>query len=138
MTDETQTDETRTDETRTDPADSIDSETDAAWRASETPDASGEGPADGSADSVDEADETDDGDGSVVDTGRVRRYVERAVLAGLLLFALVAAFRFYFAASNALSYWVATPYESAFQAAFNLVVLLVVGAAILRQLQRMR
>jgi hypothetical protein len=50
----------------------------------------------------------------------------------------VVAFRFYFAASNAVSYWVAEPYESAFQAAFNLVVLLLVGAGIVRQVRRMR
>ena len=78
---------------------------------------------------ADEADSDDD---------RLRRYVERAVLAVLFLFAIVVAFRFYFAASNAVSYWVAEPYESAFQAAFNLVVLLLVGAGIVRQVRRMR
>ena len=85
---------------------------------------------------ADEADAEADDDG--VDTNRLRDYVERGVLAALFLFALVAAFRFYFAASNTIDYWVAGPYQSAFQAAFNLVVLLVVAAAILRQLQRMR
>jgi hypothetical protein len=92
-------------------------------------------------DSTPAADETaaEDAEASAtVDTDRLRSYLERAVLAALFLFALVAAFRFYFAASNAVSYWVADPYESAFQAAFNLVVLLFVGAAILRQLGRMR
>jgi hypothetical protein len=88
---------------------------------------------------TDEADATaDEADADEADGDRLRRYVERAVLAVLFLFAIVVAFRFYFAASNAVSYWVAEPYESAFQAAFNLVVLLVVGAGIVRQVRRMR
>lgn len=91
----------------------------------------------------------DDGDGGAEDRNagaagggmnaeRLRGYFDRAVLAGLFLFALVAAFRFYFAASNAVAYWVGDAYESTFQAAFNLVVLLVVGAGIAYQLRRMR
>lgn len=87
---------------------------------------------------VDAEADPSDGTDSGVDTDRLRRYVERGFLAALFLFALVAAFRFYFAASNAVSYWVATRYQSAFQAAFNLVVLLVVVAAIVWQLRRMR
>ena len=72
------------------------------------------------------------------ESSRLGRYVNRAILAGLLILAVVAALRFYFAASNAIDYWVADAYRSMFQAAFNLVVLLAVSAGIGWQLRRVR
>lgn len=64
-------------------------------------------------------------------TGRnVERYVRYVVLAGFTLLALVALLRFYFAASATIDTWVSTEYRSMFQAAFNLVVLLLAGIGI--------
>jgi hypothetical protein len=58
------------------------------------------------------------------------RYARYALLGGLTLLALVATLRFYFAASNAIDIWVARQYRPLFQAAFNLVVLLVAAVGI--------
>lgn len=68
---------------------------------------------------------------------RVRRYLDYALLAGLALLALVAAMQFYVNASAAVSRWVTSEYRSLFQALFNLVVLLVVGAVISRRVHRL-
>jgi hypothetical protein len=65
------------------------------------------------------------------------RYLNYGAIALLSLFALVAAFRFYFAASNSVSTWVTDEYVSIFQAAFQLVVLLVAVAGIAWQLRRL-
>jgi hypothetical protein len=64
------------------------------------------------------------------DTSDLVRYARYALLAGLTLVALVATFRFYFAVSNTIDSWVAREYRSLFQAAFNLVVLLVAAIGI--------
>lgn len=64
------------------------------------------------------------------DTTDLVRYARYALLAGLTLVALVATFRFYFAVSNTIDSWVAREYRSLFQAAFNLVVLLVAAIGI--------
>ena len=64
-------------------------------------------------------------------TGRdIERYVRYVVLAGFTLLALVALLRFYFAASATIDTWVTAEYRSMFQAAFNLVVLLLAGIGI--------
>lgn len=67
----------------------------------------------------------------------LRTYVNYAVLAGLGLLALVATLQFYLSASQAINIWVTPEYRSLFQAVFNLVVLLVVGAGITLQLRRL-
>jgi hypothetical protein len=73
------------------------------------------------------------------DGGRpVRRYVDYAVLAGLLLVGAVAAISLYLSASQVITDWVAPAYRSLFRTAFNLVVLLVVGVGVSRQARRLR
>jgi hypothetical protein len=63
------------------------------------------------------------------DTGsRLVRVVEYATFGILSLLALVATFRFYFAASEAIRVWFSSDFVPVFQAAFNLVV--VIAAAI--------
>lgn len=57
-------------------------------------------------------------------------YARYALLAGLTLLALVATFRFYFAVSSAIDLWVAREFRPLFQAAFNLVVLLLAAIGI--------
>lgn len=74
-----------------------------------------------------------DGDGNVV------RYLYWASLAALALLAVVALLQFYLSVSRAVSIWVTREYRPLFQAAFNLVVLLVAGVGIslvVRQLRR--
>ena len=51
-------------------------------------------------------------------------------LVGFVLLAAVAALRFYLSGSRAISVWVSPEYEPLFQAAFNLVLLLVSGVGI--------
>ena len=85
--------------------------------------------------------ESAEGRGGDADAGqyaRFRRYVNYAVLAGLLLLAFVAVVQFYFAASSAIGTWVAPDYRAPFRAAFNLVVLLLAGLGISLQLRRLR
>jgi hypothetical protein len=50
-------------------------------------------------------------------------YVQWAAFAILAFMALVATFRFYTAASRAISIWISSDFEPLFQAGFNLVVL---------------
>ena len=66
------------------------------------------------------------------------RYVNYAVLAGLLLLAFVAVVQLYFAASSVIGTWVAPAYRAPFRAAFNLVVLLLAGLGVSLQLRRLR
>lgn len=68
---------------------------------------------------------------------RFKRYVDYAVLAGLLLLAFVAVVQFYFAASSAIGTWVTYEYRAPFRAAFNLVVLLLAGLGVSLQLRRL-
>ncbi|KAB1198561.1 MULTISPECIES: hypothetical protein [Haloferax] len=68
---------------------------------------------------------------------RVRRYLDYAVLAGLLLLALIAALQFYLNASQTISTWVNPEYRAPFQAAFNLVLLLAAALGISIQLRRL-
>jgi len=82
--------------------------------------------------------EASDGGSSGPNADRIVYYTQLAAFAVLSLLALVATFRFYFAASNAVSRWVSSDFVSAFQAVFNLVVLLlsVIGLSLL--VRRMR
>lgn len=68
---------------------------------------------------------------------RVRRYLNYALLAGLVLLAVIAGLRFYFEASTAINQWITSEYRSLFQAAFNLIVLLLAGLGISRQVSRL-
>ncbi|SEL90593.1 hypothetical protein [Haloferax larsenii] len=68
---------------------------------------------------------------------RMRRYLDYAVLAGLLLLALIAALQFYLNTTRAISTWVNPEYRAPFQAAFNLVLLLGAGFGITVQLRRL-
>lgn len=69
---------------------------------------------------------------------RFERYVNYAVLAGLLLLAFVAVVQFYVAASSAIGTWITAEYRAPFRAVFNLVVLLVAGLGVSLQLRRLR
>ncbi|WP_396612005.1 hypothetical protein ACH9L7_01615 [Haloferax sp. S1W] len=68
---------------------------------------------------------------------RMRRYLDYAVLVGLLLLALIAALQFYLNASQTISTWVNPEYRAPFQAAFNLVLLLGAAFGITVQLRRL-
>ena len=68
---------------------------------------------------------------------RVRRYVQYATLGALVLLGAIALLQFYFSASNAITTWIEPEYRNLFRAAFNLAVLLLVGAGISLQLRRM-
>lgn len=72
----------------------------------------------------------DPSDDASDDPSDLVRYARYALLGGLTLLALVATLRFYFAASNAIDIWVAREYRPLFQAAFNLVVLLLAAVGI--------
>lgn len=67
----------------------------------------------------------------------LRRKANYALLAGLSLLALIAALQFYLNASSTINQWVTREYRSLFQALFNLVVLLIAGAGITRQVTRL-
>lgn len=61
---------------------------------------------------------------------KLRRYLTYAALVGLGLLAAISVLQFYLNASSAISQWVAPEFRNAFQAAFNLAVLLATLAAI--------
>jgi len=63
------------------------------------------------------------GSGGPVDGRDIVGYVQWAAFAILCLLALVATFRFYFAASEAIRVWFSPDFVPVFQAVFNLVVL---------------
>jgi hypothetical protein len=65
-------------------------------------------------------------------------YLEWGAIVGLGLVALMAVFRFYFAASRAISVWISPDFEPVFQAAFNLVVLLLAATGIIVFARRRR
>jgi len=79
--------------------------------------------------------ETDEPTRSTAD--RVRRGLDYLLLAGLAIFALVAAVGFYTSAQGAIRTWVSPDFRPVVSAAFNLVVLLVVGAGLVRQVRRL-
>jgi hypothetical protein len=85
---------------------------------------------------TDSTDPTDAGLAGDVTTARIRRYLVYAALGGLALLAAVSVLQFYLNASSAISRWVAPEFRSAFQAAFNLAVLLLSLAAIYVLLDR--
>jgi hypothetical protein len=94
-------------------------------------------------DETDQPDETDDdrerAEPSRSDEGRdLRRTLNYVLLAGLSLVALIATLQLYFNVSSAINQWISHEYRSLFQAAFNLVVLLLVGSAMVWQVRRLR
>lgn len=86
---------------------------------------------------------TDTADPDADDPGRslgpddALRYLEWAGLALLFILATLAMFRFYNSAGRAIEVFVADRYESLFQAAFNLIVLLVAITGISVLVRRM-
>ncbi|GAB7093056.1 hypothetical protein JCM30237_02080 [Halolamina litorea] len=76
-------------------------------------------------------DRTDDG-------SDLRRTLNYVLLGGLALLGLIATIQLYLNVSSAINQWITYEYRSLFQAAFNLVVLLLVGVGMLWQVQRLR
>jgi hypothetical protein len=68
---------------------------------------------------------------------RVRRGLDYALLGGFVLLGLFAALQFYLAADRTINVWVTREYRPPFKMVFNLVVLLVVGIGVSRQLRRL-
>ncbi|NHX35885.1 MULTISPECIES: hypothetical protein [Halolamina] len=78
-------------------------------------------------------------EGPEQDEGRdLRRTLNYVLLAGLSLLALIATLQLYLNVSSAINQWISHEYRSLFQAAFNLVVLLLVGTAMVWQVRRLR
>lgn len=83
-------------------------------------------------------DSSDDStDGGVLGDRDLREYLQGGALAVAVLFALISAVGFYTSARRAIDVWVATPYQPAFDAGFNLVVLLVALAVASRLVDRL-
>ncbi|WP_435115090.1 hypothetical protein [Halolamina sp. C58] len=90
---------------------------------------------------TDQPDQTDDEEAEPnrTDEGRdLRRTLNYVLLAGLSLVALIATLQLYFNVSSAINQWISHEYRSLFQAAFNLVVLLLVGSGMVWQVRRIR
>ncbi|WP_459193987.1 hypothetical protein [Halosimplex sp. J119] len=91
-------------------------------------------PVDDSADPADGTADRSTGDGAATASTEGGRdlvaYVEWAAFAILCLLALVATFRFYFAASEAIRVWFSADFVPVFQALFNLLVLVASAAGI--------
>ena len=76
--------------------------------------------------------------GSTRDTAaRVRRGLDYALLGGLVLLGAFAALQFYLAADRTINVWVTREYRPPFKMVFNLVILLVVGVGVSRQIRRL-
>jgi hypothetical protein len=86
---------------------------------------------------TDPDDPNDPDESSELVSERARRYFDYAVLVALGVLGFVALVQFYLSASNAINRWISPAYRSLFQAAFNLAVLLITGAAISLQFRRM-
>lgn len=68
----------------------------------------------------------------------LKRYLNYAVLAGLILVALVSVFQLYSAVTRTINTFVTPEYRAPFLAAFNLVVLLVAALGVSLQLKRLQ
>ena len=68
----------------------------------------------------------------------LRRTLNYVLLAGLSLLALIATLQLYLNVSSVINQWISPEYRSLFQAAFNLVVLLLVGTGMVWQVRRLR
>ena len=67
----------------------------------------------------------------------IRTILDYVALAGLVLFALIAAVQLYTAVGGIIDRWIAAEYRVFFRAAFNLIVLLLCVGGISMQLERM-
>ncbi|WP_248896198.1 hypothetical protein [Haloplanus halobius] len=85
----------------------------------------------------DSSTETEEPTDESTDHSRVRRYANYAALLLLGLLAFIAVIRLYLSISNAITTWITHEYRSLFQAAFNLIVLLLAGVGITYQLRRL-
>lgn len=80
-----------------------------------------------------------DGESATATDGRdATTYLHWGVFATLLALALLATVRFYLSASRAIGIWVAPDFEPAFQAAFNLAVVLACAIGLSLLARRMR
>ena len=86
------------------------------------------------ADETEPAGETESAD----DRSDLRRTLNYVLLGGLSLLALIATLQLYLNVSSAINQWITYEYRSLFQAAFNLTVLLLVGAAMVWQGRQLR
>jgi hypothetical protein len=75
-------------------------------------------------------DATTDRHESAAESADVMTYIQWGALVVLVALAVVALLRFYTSASAAIAAWVVPAYEPAFQASFNLVVLLACGVGV--------
>ncbi|AUV82830.1 hypothetical protein C2R22_15270 [Salinigranum rubrum] len=75
--------------------------------------------------------------GDTKTAARVRRGLDYALLGGLALLGLIAAIQFYLAADQTINVWVTREFRPPFKMVFNLVVLLVVGIGLSRQVRRL-
>lgn len=82
-------------------------------------------------------DRPDSDEGTPSTAARVRRGVDYLLLAGLAIFALVAAVGFYTSMQGVIRTWIEPDFRPVVNAAFNLVVLFVVGAGLVRQVRRL-
>ena len=88
-------------------------------------------------DAATDADATTDADEDEQTGSRARRYANYVVLGVLGILAFVAVVQLYLSVSRVITTWITSEYRSLFQAAFNLVVLLLAGLGISYQLRRM-
>lgn len=95
---------------------------------------------DATTESNDQRDEPSTDGGTVTEqSGRdLVTYVEYAAFAILCLLALVATFRFYFAASTVIDVWFSSDFVPVFQAVFNLVILVASAIGISLLVRRLR
>ena len=84
-----------------------------------------------------QTDTTESATDEVSTAARVRRGVDYLLLAGLAIFALVAAVGFYTSMQGVIRTWIEPDFRPIVNAAFNLVVLLAVSAGLLRQVRRL-
>lgn len=89
------------------------------------------------ADTVADDPASSEAEGSVLADRDLREYLQAGALAVAVLFALISAVGFYTSARRAIDVWVATPYQPAFDAGFNLAVLLVMVAVATRLADRL-
>lgn len=73
-----------------------------------------------------------------IDVDRLRELLDRAVLAGFVLVAIVAAYGFYAQAGAAIETWVSPAFQPIVLAVFNLSLLVVAVAGASYQLDRLR
>ena len=81
---------------------------------------------------------TDTAAGYGPEAEKARRYLLKGVLGMLALIGFIATIQFYRSASSAITQLVSPEFQPAFEAAFNLVVLLAVGIAIVQVLRRLQ